>query len=360
MKSAPKFPIAIIALAFIALSVGCSKKPTPPPKASTYLLTTTFAGLGSAADTSAIGSGFSSPASVVVDAAGNIYVTDSGDNLIRKVTPQGVVSTLAGSGTRTYADGTGAAASFNNPLGLAIDAAGNLYVADSGNNMIRKVTQAGVVTTIAGTVTAGSQNGAASLALFNNPYSVAVSTGGVIYVGNTGNNQVRRIGVSGDVSTPGRDRQRRVCERYRRGGQVLNTPEGIAVDAKGNVYVADAGNNWIRKITPAGVASTFAGTGQPGRANGSLTAASFSTPTGLTFDSAGDMFITDGGNDEIRKITPDGTVSIVAGTGAAGFTNGIGTSASFNQPTGIAVDNSGNAYVADQGNNVVRRIILRK
>jgi sugar lactone lactonase YvrE len=362
MKLTLKFPVAVFTLALIVASiVSCSKKSSPPPKASSYLLTTTFAGNGTVnpADTSLIANTFTDPAAVAVDAAGNIYVADSGDNLVRKVTPQGVISTIAGSGTKGFANGTGVVASFNNPLGIAVDASGNIYVADSGNNMIREISPSGVVTTLAGNGTAGTQNGAPAAAEFNNPYGVAIDAAGNVYVGDTGNNQIRKITAGGTVSTLAGNGT--VGTSNGAGvGASFNSPEGLALDASGDVYVADAGNHLIREVLPSGMVSTYAGSGVQGSANGSLTAASFYTPNGLTFDAAGNMYITDGGSSEIREISAAGIVTTIAGNGTAGFTNGIGTGAIFNQPSGIAIDQSYNAYVADYGNNVIRKIILKK
>jgi len=360
MTSARTLPIVIFTASLAIFSTGCSKKSSPPPKASSYLLTTTFAGNGSTnpADTSLIANTFSSPAAVAVDAAGNIYVADSGDNLIRKITPQGVISIIAGS-TKGFANGAGAAASFSNPLGVALDAAGNIYVADSGNNMIREISPSGVVTTLAGNLTAGNQNGEATLAEFNNPFSVAVDAAGNVYVGDTGNNQIRKIATDGTVSTLAGNGT--VGNSDGAGvGASFNSPEGLAVDTKGDVYVADAGNHVIREVTPSGMVSTFAGNGTQGAVNGSLTTASFYTPNALTFDLTGNMYITDSGSSEIKEISSTGTVTTVAGNGTAGFTNGYGAGAIFNQPSGIAIDQNYNAYVADDGNNVIRKIILKK
>jgi sugar lactone lactonase YvrE len=237
----------------------------------------------------------------VGDGLGNIYVADYSNNLIRKITSAGVVSTFAGSGSVGSADGAGILASFNNPQGLVLDGSGNLYVADQGNNLIRKITSGGVVSTFAGSGKAGSTNG-----------NVTEATFGAL--------------------------------------------SGVALDGLGNLYVADQGNSLIRKITPAGMVTTFAGSGSQGSADGTGTAASFYYPTGLTIDGSGNVYVADRMNNLIRKITPGGIVSTLAGSGNAGFANGKGTAASFNNPFAVAIDGSDNLYVADLGNNLIRKI----
>jgi streptogramin lyase len=244
---------------------------------------------------------FDLPAGVAVDTAGNVYVADYGNNLIRKISSSGVVSTLAGSGFAGSANGMGTAASFNIPWGVAVDAAGNVYVADAANELIRKISPSGVVTTLAGGGAGRSNNGTGTAASFNGPY-------------------------------------------------------GVAVDAAGNVYVADNGNDMIRKISPLGVVSTLAGSGTKGSANGMGMAASFNGPYGVAVDAAGNVYVADGVNNIIRKISPLGVVNTWAGNGSIGSVNGMALAASFDIPTGVAVDAAGNVYVADIGNDMIRKI----
>lgn len=236
---------------------------------------------------------------IAADASGNLYVADMMAHVIRKVTPAGVVTTFAGSGSQGSADGTGTAASFNYPDSLAVDGSGNVYVADTSNNMVRKITPAGVVTTLAGATTQGSIDGTGSAARFW-------------------------------------------------------MPSGLAIDASGNVYVSDGNNNMIRKITPAGVVTTLAGSTTSGHADGTGTAASFNFPRGIAVDSAGNVFVADAWNYMVRKITPAGVVTTVAGSTTSGSTNGIGTAATFSSPHGIALDASGNLYVTDA--DMIRKI----
>lgn len=303
-----------------------------------------------------ISANFSAPDDVAVDAAGNIYVADYGNNLIRKISPAGAVTILAGNGTAGAVNGTGTAASFNGPSGVAVDAAGNVYVADAGNNVIRKVTSAGVVTTFAGTIAvADTSNTVTTEPSFLGPSGVAVDASGNVYVADAGDNQIRKVNSAGVITTlagngnSGADDGNDTTATF-------NNPTGVALDASGNVYVADLLNNRIRKVTPAGVVSTLAGQDSIGSTNGIGAAAKFYFPNSVAVDASGNVYVTDAVNNLIRKVTPDGTVSTVAGTGSPGSANGTATAASFNDPAGIAVDASGNLYVADANNNLIRKI----
>ncbi len=220
---------------------------------------------------------FNNPNGIAIDAAGNLYVADQVNNAIRKVTPNGLVTTLAGSGAAGFTNGTGASATFNNPVGIAVDASGNVFVADLDNNAIREITPAGVVTTFAGTGAVGFDDGPASTATFNGPSGIVVDHSGNIFVSDN-HNVIRKITPGGIVSTFA--------------GKVINTPpgfangtgadanfrlpNGLAVDIANNIYVADYGNNMIRKITPDAVVTTLAGQLTPGSANGPIASASFS------------------------------------------------------------------------------------
>jgi len=299
---------------------------------------------------------FSAPDDVAVDAAGNVYVADYGNNLIRKISPAGVVTTIAGTGSPGAVNGTGIAASFNGPSGIALDAAGNIYVADAGNDVIRKITTAGVVSTFAGTVVvADTSNTITAEPSFLGPSGVAVDASGNVYVADAGDNQIRKISPAGTISTLAGSGDSGAADSTGTAA-TFNNPTGVALDAAGNVYVADLLNNLIRKVTPAGLVSTLAGSGNIGSADGTGTAASFYFPNSVAVDASGNVYVTDAINNLIRKITPDGTVSTLAGSGSPGSANGTGTAASFNDPAGIAVDASGNLYVADANNNLIRKI----
>jgi|GEM_PF-1350957 len=269
----------------------------------------------------------------------------------------GQTSTLAGSGSIGSANGTGTAASFYTPLGIGIDLkTGNLYVADAMNYIIRKITPAGVVTTFAGTVGKyGYQDGQGTSALFDRTDGIAVDQSGNVYVADNFNNRIRKISPTGLVSTLAGSGTMGSTNGQGTAAS-FNHPQGVAVDNLGNIFVADGSNNLIRKITPSGLVSTYAGTGAAGSADGSVTSATFNLPIALEFDKSGNLYIADRSNNKIRKITSSGTVSTFAGSGSAGSTNGVGTSASFNAPSGLAVDAMGTVFVTDEGGNQIRAI----
>jgi len=300
---------------------------------------------------------FNDPAGIARDGAGNIYIAEAGNHRIRKIDPSGVVSTIAGS-TQGYADGTGVAAQFDQPSGIALDGAGNLIIADFNNNRIRKLDLATAqVTTIAGASTigaaGGTADGAGNIAEFNGPFSVAIDQLGNIYVADVGNHRIRKIDPSFLVSTLAGSTLG-FADGTGTAAQ-FTAPYGVAVDGFGNVYVSDLGNNKIRKVSSTGVVTTVAGS-TSGNSDGASTVAQFSTPAGLAVDAQGNIFVADVDNHNIRKIDPSGVVSTIAGTGTAGFLDGPGASAQFDQPFGIALGASGDLYVADVTNNLVRKL----
>jgi len=323
---------------------------------------TTLAGtagsVGSADGTGAAAS-FNFPSGVATDSAGNVYVADSSNHIIRKITPAGVVSTLAGTaGLTGSTDATGAAARFNGPFGVATDRAGNVYVADGSNNTIRKITRAGVVNTLAGTAgTTGSTDATGAAASFNQPFGVATDSAGNVYVADSSNHTIRKITPAGVVSTLAGTAGLAGSTDATGAAARFNFPLGVATDSAGNVYVADSFNNAIRKITSAGIVSTLAGMGIAGSADGTGAAAMFDSPVGVAADSAGNIYVADTNNSTIRKITPAGVVTTLAGT-AAGFgsADGTGAAARFNFPSRVATDSAGNVYVADTNNSTIRKI----
>lgn len=331
-------------------------------------MVSTLAGSGAFGSTNGIGTNasFYDPTGVAVDASGNVYVTDFDNNQIRKISPAGVVSLFAGSTIFVAGisapgsnDGTGAMASFSNPWGIAIDASGNSYIGDSGNCIIRKINPGGTVSTIAGNVLgAGSANGMGLKASFYSPSGVAVDLSGNIYVADDGNNQIRKINPDGVVSTLAGSGETGSVNGTGSSAS-FNSPVGVTVDKAGNIYVADFGNNEIRKVSPAGQVSTFAGNTVHGSADGTGSSASFFEPTGVAVDASGNIYVSDDGNEKIRKISPAGVVSAIAGNGTIGSANGLGSQASFHFPLGIAVDASGNIYVSDAGNEMIRKITFQ-
>ncbi|MBS1521033.1 MAG: SMP-30/gluconolactonase/LRE family protein [Bacteroidetes bacterium] len=299
---------------------------------------------------------FSSPSDVAVDAAGNLYVADYWYNRIQKISTNGTVSTLAGTGNVGAINGIGKLASFNRPSGLTVDAAGNVYVADAGNNLIRKITPDGTVSTLAGTVVAvDTSNTVTSTPLFAGPSGVAVDASGNVYVADAGNNRICVVSPSGNTTTLSGNGNAGSNNGAGKDA-TFNNPTGVAVDAAGNVYVADMLNNLIRKVAPDGTTSTLAGNGDIGSKDGLDTAARFYFPNSLTVDPSGNVYVTDDINNLVRAITPAGAVTTIAGSGQAGAQNGQDTQASFNDPAGIAVDASDNLYVADANNNLIRKI----
>lgn len=338
--------IGIAVLFFSACSKFNDNTPTPPATA----VVNTFAGSGSQGAANGMGTAatFYRPSGVVVDAQGNIYIADAGNNLIRKITPAGSVTTLAGSGTAGSDNGTGTSASFKGPQGLAIDATGNLYVADVLNLLIRKISPTGVVTTLAGGAT-GSVDGTGTAAGFSAPTSVAVDLNGNVYV--TDAYSIRKITPAGVVSTVAGGPTAGSANGNGSAAS-FNLLVGIAIDLSGNLYVTDSGNNLIRKISAGGVVTTFAGSGAKGSADGTGVAATFDTPIAITADAAGYVYVSDSAH-HIRAISPSGVVTTLAGTGVAGSANGAGTAATFSIPYGLAVGN-GALFISDTFNNVIR------
>ncbi|MHB8519956.1 MAG: NHL domain-containing protein [Limisphaerales bacterium] len=338
-------------------------------------MVTTVAGLAENAGSAngiGIGARFLHPSGVAVDGAGNIYVADRGNHTIRKVTPAGVVTTLAGlAGGSGRIDGTESAARFRNPRGVAVDSTGNVYVADTGNHMIRRVTPAGMVTTVAGLAEkAGSVDGPGGAAQFTGPCGVAVDSSGNVYVADTDNHTIRKIvpiGTNWMVATlagaPGSNGSVDGMGSAAR----FEHPRGLAVDRAGNLYVADAANNTIRKVTPAGVVTTLAGfrnigtNGYPiGESkDGTGSAARFSSPLGVAVDRVGNVYVADWSNHLLRKVTPAGVVTTLAGAPEVevfSSADGTGDAARFGYPQGVAVDNAGNVYVADTSNHTIRKV----
>lgn len=313
--------------------------------ATIYGEVSTYAGSGArgSADGLATAASFNSPTRVSNDAANNLFVADRDNNLIRKITPNGMVTTFAGG--------------FNQPNGVTVDLTGNVYVADATSNSIRKITSNGLVSTFAGSGSQGNANGTGTSASFYYPYAVALDVAGNIYVADAYNNLIRKITSNGLVTTLAGSGNQGFANGNGTSAS-FNHPNCVAADATGNIYVADPGNNMIRKVTSAGLVTTFAGNGNPGSTNGTATSASFNSPSGIALDAAGNFYVSDLGNNLIRKIDPSGIVTTLAGSGSTGSTNGIRTLASFNHPNDVQVNPAGFLYVADFGNNLIRKILI--
>jgi trimeric autotransporter adhesin len=318
------------------------------------------------------------PFGIAVDASGNIYIGDTGNHRIRVVTnpvSSGTISTVAGDGTPSYGGDGGLAtlAYLSNPSGIAVDASGNIYIADTGNHCIRMVTNpgsSGTISTVAGdgTPSYGGDGGLATLAYLSNPSSVAVDASGNIYIADTGNHCIRVVTnpvSSGTISTVAGDG----TPSYGGDGGLatlayLSNPSGIAVDASGKIYIADTGNHCIRVVTKStGTISTVAGDGNSGYFGdgGLATLAQLAYPFGVAVDASGNIYIADSANSRIRIVTNPGsfgTISIVAGDGNYDyFGDGVlATSARLNIPLGLCSDVLGNIYIADGENNRVRKV----
>jgi sugar lactone lactonase YvrE len=299
---------------------------------------------------------FLQPKSLALDKAGNIFVVDG--SIIRKVTPTGIVTTIAGKvGISSYADGQGTNASFNNPQGIAIDQSNNLYVADMMNSVIRKITPDGTVSTFAGQAGVnGSVDATGSAASFYFPIGIAVDTNGNVYVADSVNETIRKITPSRVVSTlAGYPRSYGYADGTGSAARFRN-PCGLALDFANNIYVADNANEVVRKVTQAGVVTTLAGyPGSSGAADGTGNVARFYSLNYLTVDTNGNVIVGDTSNQAIRKATPSGVVTTLAGqSGNPGSADGVGSVARFYQPAGVAVDSSGNLFVADMMNYTIR------
>jgi sugar lactone lactonase YvrE len=348
---------------------------------------------------------FKFPTGIDVDTSGNLYVADSENNRIRVVSTSGVVSTLAGS-TLGSLDGAGSTARFYSPWGVAVDGSGSVVVADRSNHRIRRVSPAGVVSTVAG-ASAGYVDGLAASARFNDPRGVAVDSAGNVYVADNGNRRVRRISPTGDVTTiagssltidingpadtsgftgfPGGIRVDSQGAVYVVAGWSLRriasgmvtsfagsvssdgtvdgagasarfySPSGLALDAGGNLFMTDGGA--IRRVSASGQVTTVAGAAAVGSQDGPATDARFYNPAGLACDESGNVYVADSSNNRIRKVAPDGTTSTLAGS-SSGFVDGAGSAARFNGPMGVTYDGAGSLYVADLNNHAIRRVVI--
>ncbi len=302
---------------------------------------------------------FYSPFGAAVDETGKTYITDYENNTIRVITPGGFVTTIAGlAGSSGSADGDGSAARFYQPIGIAVDSAGFLYIADANNHTVRKITPAGSVNTIAGRAgTAGNSDGIGAAARFNRPRGLAVDHAQNLYVTDSGNCTIRKISAIGIVTTLAGSAGNFGTADGTGGAARFNNPIGICIDESENLYIADYLNHTIRKLSSDGMVTTLAGlAGTPGSADGLGTSARFNSPWGIASDPAGNVFVADRDNSTIRRVTPDGLVTTVGGiAGRIGAADGTGNAARFQTPRGLACDRKGNLYIADSGNNTIRK-----
>jgi uncharacterized protein (TIGR03437 family) len=363
--------VCVSGLAAMLLPGAAQGQITPSYTISTYAgnYTSGYSGDGSAATSAAL----AGPFGMAVDKTGNIYIADQFNNRIRKVDTSGNISTVAGNGTAGYS-GDGAAATsaeLSDPESVAVDSSGNLYIADTGNSVVRKVTSSGTISTIAGNTTAGAgysgDGAAATSAQLFHPTSMVLDSKGNLYIADTSNNIVRILTTDGNINT--------FAGNFGAGNGFtgdggpatsarLNNPEGLAIDSAGNIYIADGNNNRIRVVSAAtGTITTVAGSSTIGGFSGDgglATKAKLDIPKGVAVDSIGNIYIADSFNSKIRLVTPAGIINSIAGNGSegSGGDGQLALTASLYFPSGVAVDTkSQNVYVVDNQNNVIRLLI---
>lgn len=330
------------------------------------VLVTTYAGDGTAGllngDTASCK--FRAPDGMCADQYGNLFIADGDNDCIRKITPSGIVTTYAGTGVAGYLDGPDSIAQFRSPFDICMDDDGNMYVSDFENQYIRKISTDGMVSTVAGNGIAGYVDGPAATAEFNYPRGIVRDAAGNLYVSDSWNHRIRKIDADGVVSTfagGGNIFGVQSVSEFKDGADTtarFYTPCGLSIDAAGNIYVADAYNHRVRKIDPSRIVSTMAGTGLSGSTgggyiDGDTAVARFNTLTELYIDPSGKLYVGDTYNNRIRMIA-NGQVSTIAGSGTAGYLDGLDTVAKFNHPRGLLLDSTGNHLIVCDGNN--RRI----
>lgn len=332
---------------------------TPPKTPKTVTVSTYAGGTKGFEDNVGLAAKFSGMEGFAIDASGALYVADYDNNRVRKVTAQadaGFVTTFAGTGVAGAADDKVALATFSLPKAIAIAADGSVYVSESGAVNIRKISGDNV-TTLAGSGVSGFKDGNGTDAQFNNAGGICTDASGNLYVADTYNNRIRKVTAAGVVSTfagsgaAGRSDAVGTAATF-------NQPYGIVIDKSGNLYVSEVNNHDIRKIAADGTVTTYVGNGQTGFVNGTGTAVRLNFPSGLAIDADGTLYVADSGNNSIRRITTGGVTTTLAGIGIAGAVDGDADSAQFSSPYGIAVDASGNVYIGDKGNNKIRKITV--
>ncbi len=302
------------------------------------------------------------PMGVAVDKAGNVYIADHYNMRIRKVSASGIITTFAGNGVGDFSGdhGPAASASLWFPMGVAVDTESNVYVGDSENHRIRRVNNDGKVITVAGGGPCCSlgDGGSATRATLRDPTGVSMDPAGNIYIADTRHYRVRKVSRNGIIATVAGYG----VSAFNGDGGLATTAglsaDWVVADAMGNVYITDSSNARIRKVTPSGTIITFAGGGpccSPGD-GGPATQAFLNNPRGLALDTAGNLYITEAQSGRIRKVTPGGIISTVAGGGTLEADGVPATSAFLFQPWGVAVDSVGNLYISDTGNNRVRKV----
>ena len=304
------------------------------------------------------------PNGVAIDGIGNLFIADYGNNRIRKIGTNGIITTVAGNGTEGYSGDGGAAtnAELYNPTGVAMDRIGNLIISDNGNQRIRKVTTNGIINTVAGTGYVGyfGDGASATNAKLYYPYGIVVDGNGNLFIADKGNNRIRKVTTNGIIITiAGNGTNGYVGDGGTATNAELNQPTGVAVDGIGNVFIADSNNSRIREVATNGIISTIAGNGYLGYCGdgGSAKNAEMWNPSGIASDGIGNLFIADSGNNVIRKISTNGIISTVAGNGTNGYSGDGGPSTSAElTPNGVSIDSGGNLFIADWRNSRIRKV----
>ncbi|RSK43156.1 NHL repeat-containing protein [Hymenobacter rigui] len=364
-----KFAFSIYCFALLLWCHSALAQPTIPADRAAQVISPTVVTVAGTAKQAGSADGFgpaarfSRPMGIALAPDGTLYVADTNNHTIRRITPAGMVTTFAGTaGAQGSADGVGAAARFNSPVGLALDAQGVLYVTDAENQTIRKITPAGVVTTLAGRVgTKGNADGPGEQARFHYPHGIAVTASGIIYVTDTDNHTIRRITAIGEVTTVAGTAGKKGAADGVGAAARFFRPSGLAVNAAGTLFVVDNGNHTIRTISVSGDVRTLAGVaGKAGCTDGSGTAARFDWPNGIALDAAGTLYVADNVNSTVRRLTLTGETTTLAGSPRSwGSQDGSGPEARFEFPFGVALTADGTTlYVTDTKNQLIRRISL--
>ena len=313
----------------------------------------------------AVAAELSSPAGVAIDAAGNLYIGDRSNSCVRKVSPSGIITTFAGTGVGGYSGDGGPAtmAQLSFPMGVALDREGNVYVAEMLNDCVRKINTSGIISTYAGKGMPGGytgDGGPATAAKLSLPVAVALDSAGNLYIADAGNAAIRKVNTAGIISTfAGNGTAYFGEDSIPATVSSLDDPDGVAVDNLGNVYISDNNSNRVRKVDNSGIITTIAGNGTQGFSGdgGSATLAELHGTTGITVDYFGNIYICDCDNNRIRKVNSSGIITTIAGGGIYGLGDGgPATNCELNIPTDVAVDKNGSIYIADFGNNRIRYI----
>jgi sugar lactone lactonase YvrE len=356
----PKYSIAILTILLFTLFTFTVKAQTIKTVAGNGNYG--YSGDGGSATATAL----NYPSGVAVDASGNLFIADYHNNRIRKVSTSGVITTVAGNGTFGYIGDGGSATSaeLNYPYGMAVDASGNLFIADTDNSRIRKVSTSGIITTVAGNGNYwySGDGGSAIYAELNQPSGVAVDDSGNLFIADQRNNVIRKVSTSGIITTvAGNGTYGYSGDGGSADSAELAEPSGVVVvDASGNLFIADNGNVRIRKVSTSGIITTVAGNGTGGYSGdgGSADSAELGGPASVAVDASGNLFIADEGTNVIRKVSTTGIITTVAGNGTFGFSGdgGSAASAELYGPSGVAVDASGNLFIADYNNSRIREV----